>query len=71
MATQMEDGSIDLREQLARIDKIHADIQRTLTENGKLLAETKVVPFAAIFQGLIAVAGLLGAGAAITKLFFP
>jgi hypothetical protein len=71
MATQMEDGSIDLREQLARIDKIHADIQKTLTENGKLMAETKVVPFAAIFQGLIAIAGLLGAGAAITKLFFP
>ena len=70
MATQIEDGSIDLREQLARIDKIHADIQKTLTENGKLMAETKVVPFSAIFQGLIAVAGLLGAGAAIARLFF-
>ena len=70
MATQLDDP-IDLREQLARIDQMRANSDKLYAETQKLLADSKVVSFATIFQGFIAIAALLGAGAAIGKLFFP
>jgi hypothetical protein len=76
MATHLEDP-IDLREQIARIDQMRAstekaliDIQKTRVDIDKVLADTRVVSFATIFQGLIAVAALIGAGAVIAKLLF-
>ncbi|MEH3103938.1 MAG: hypothetical protein PGN12_08525 [Sphingomonas phyllosphaerae] len=85
MATQPDIDPLNLREQLARIDKLRAETEKTLAEVSKVVAETakasadtakvsidtRVVSYATVFQGLIAVAGLLGAGAAIAKLFFP
>ena len=77
MATHV-DGPLDLQEQLARIDQMRAstekaliDIQKTRVDIDKVLVDTRVVSFATIFQGLIAVAALIGAGAAIAKLLFP
>ncbi len=70
MATHRDDP-LDLRKQLARIDQMRVNTERALAEIQKVRVDTKLVTFATVFQGLIAVAGLLGAGAAIGKLFFP
>ena len=77
MATHL-DGPIDLEEQLARIAQMRAstekaliDIQKTRVDMDKVLADTRVVSVATAFQGLIAIAALLGAGAALAKFFFP
>jgi hypothetical protein len=56
--------------QLERL-KVEADTEKAIAEVRKLNADTKVVSFAAVFQGFIAIAAMLGAGAAIIKLFFP
>ncbi|QXQ05835.1 hypothetical protein KX816_16705 [Sphingosinicellaceae bacterium] len=70
MATQLE-PSLDLREQIARIDKTLEEISKTRVEVRKIAAEVEFLPRAMIFQAMLATAALLGAGAAITKLFFP
>ena len=70
MATQLE-PSLDLREQIARIDKTLEEIAKTRVEVRKISAEADFMPRAMIFQAMLATAALLGAGAAIAKLFFP
>ena len=77
MATHL-DEPLDMREQLARIDQMRAstekaliDIQKTRVDIDKVLVDTRVASVATVFQGLIAIAALLGAGAAIARLFFP
>ena len=70
MATQSQDD-LYIEEQIARIRLAREESEKFSAETRKLLADTKVVTFATIFQGLIAVAALLGAGAAIAKLLFP
>ena len=84
MATQPRDN-LDFEEQRVRIVRAIEDVEKFAAESRKLNAEqlklaaeraklegeAKVVTFATVFQGLIAVAALLGAGAAIAKLFFP
>ena len=74
-----------LREIMSNSEKLQLEGQKLQAERLKLEAErlrieaeqlktgldTKIVPFATVFQGLIAVAALIGAGAAIAKLFFP
>ena len=78
MATFPDRGdNLDFEEQRARIWRAFEEIEKISAETRKLLAEaTKVgiearaVPFATIFQGLIAIAALLGAGAALAKTFF-
>ena len=71
MATQMDRNELDLQEQLARIRQMGANTDKAIAELQKTRVDTKVVTFATIFQGLIAIAALLGAGAAIGKLLFP
>ena len=73
MATQ-PDLSLDVQEQLARIrlageeaEKLAAESRKFLSEQLKFAAETRYMPA----QIMLATAGLLGAGAAIAKLFFP
>ena len=70
--------SLDFEEQRARIwlaleemEKIVTETRRLNAEANKVGVETRTIPYATIFQGLIAIAGLLGAGAAIAKVFFP
>ncbi len=70
MATQFE-PSLDLREQIARIDKTLEEIAKTRVEVRKISAEVEFLPRSMIFQAMLATAALLGAGAAIAKLFFP
>ena len=71
MASQIRPGDLDLQEQLVRIRRAIEASEKLSAETRKLVAEARTVSAATIFQGLIAVAGLLGAGAAIAKLFFP
>ena len=71
MATQMDREQLDLEEQLARIRQMAVNTDKAIVEIQKDQADTKVVTFATVFQGFIAIAALLGAGAAIGKLIFP
>ena len=71
MATQPDPEYLDLQEQVARIAKTLEDITRTQAETRKIVTETQFLPRTMIFQAMLASAGLLGAGAAIAKLFFP
>ena len=71
MATQIDPREFDLQEQLARIRKIQEESDKFSAKTRKLLAESKTISLATVFQGGIAIAALLGAGAAIAKSFFP
>ena len=77
MASQADRGEIDLQEQLVRIREMGANTDRLIAENQKLNAESQTLitevrfmPRAINFQAMIAFAAILGAGAAIAKLFF-
>ena len=71
MATLPNKDALDIDEQIARVSKLVEDIVKSQAETRKLTLETKIVPFSTVFQGLIAIAALMGAGAAIAKLLFP
>ena len=71
MATRVDQKEFDLQEQLARIRKFQEQSDKFSAETRKLIAEAKTISIVAVFQGAIAIAALLGAGAAIAKLFFP
>ena len=62
MATLPDSGPpLDIREQLARIDKMQADLQ-------KIMQETKLATPQMFFQGALAMAAMIGAGVALAKL---
>lgn len=85
MATTIEPKELDIQEQLARIRRMAAESDKLYEERLKMEherlkiererlkieAETKVISPNMIFQAMLATAALLGAGAAIAKLFFP
>lgn len=78
MASQIDPRGLDIEEQIVRIRKAQQEIDQISAETRKLLAdankvnlEANVVTYATVFQGFLAIAALLGAGAAIAKLFFP
>ncbi len=52
---------LDLREQLARIDKMQAELQ-------KIMQDTRLATPQTFFQGALAMAALIGAGVALAKL---
>ena len=59
---------LDLREQIARIDKMQAEIHKTQAELSKITLDVRFYPGTLLFQGTLAAAALVGAGAAIAKL---
>ena len=78
MATQWDSDQGQVDERLVRLrlameetDKFSAETRRIVADMIKTQAETKILPWSTIFQAMLATAALLGAGAAITKLFFP
>ena len=71
MATIPNKDRLDIEEQIARVSKLVEDIVKAQAETRKLKAETEFMPRAMVFQAMLATAALLGAGAAIAKLFFP
>ena len=71
MASQLDPHRLDLEEQLVRIRVRIEESGKFSAETRKFVGETQNMPKALIFQAMLASAGLLGAGAAIAKLFFP
>jgi hypothetical protein len=71
MASQSQSLPLDVQEQIARVQQMNEETARLIQESRKISQDTKVVPYATVFQGLIAVAALLGAGAALAKLLLP
>ena len=71
MATQPERSEFDLEEQRVRILRAIEEVEKFSAETRKIVAETRILPLATVFQAAIAFAAVLGAGAAIAKLFFP
>ena len=77
MATQARDN-FDLEEQRVRIlraieeaEKFSAETRKLVADMDKARIETVFLPRSMVFQAMLATAALLGAGAAIAKLFFP
>ncbi|HEX8303216.1 hypothetical protein [Sphingomonas sp.] len=78
MATTPGRDNLDFEEQRARIwraleevEKISAETRKLIAEADKVGAETKILPLSTVFQGFIAAAALMAAGATLAKLFFP
>ncbi len=70
MATYPE-GNFDYEEQRVRILRAIEEVEKFSAETRKIVAETQALPKSLVFQAMLATAALLGAGAAIAKLFFP
>ena len=70
MATipESQDPPLDLREQLARIDQMHADIGQKLAGTDRTRQEIRFAPFTIAFACLGAGAALFAAGATFAKL---
>ena len=71
MTTKPRYEPLDLEEQLARIAQMRVDSEKSQAQIHKLIEETRIVTPQVIFHGAIAMAALIGAGAALAKLFFP
>lgn len=71
MTTQPQHETLNIEEQLARIAQMRIDSEKSQAQTHKLIEETRLVTPQVIFQGAIAMAALMGAGAALAKLFFP
>jgi hypothetical protein len=71
MATQSDLGRLDIEEQIVRISKLVEDVVTSQAETRKIMTETQYLPRTMIFQAMLATAALIGAGAALAKLFFP
>jgi hypothetical protein len=63
-------SAIDADEQIVRINKMQAEITKMQMDTVKVQAEIGWLPWQVVFAGMLATAGLLGAGAALAKLFF-
>lgn len=61
--------ALDLREQIARIDKTQAEIQKTQADLAKVKLEVKYYPGVLIFQASVALAAIVTALVGIYKLF--
>lgn len=64
MVLKPQQEMLNIEEQLARIAKMRV-------ETDKLIEETRLATPQTFFQGAIAMGALIGAGAALAKLFFP
>jgi hypothetical protein len=67
MATQTQ-PDFDHHEQLARIRKMLRDDEKMSVEINKMIQEIKLATPLVFVQGAVAMAGLIGAGAALFKL---
>ncbi len=75
MATIPETSIEELNRQSARLEaetrKLMAEANKLAAERLKFETERELLPKSLIFQAMLATAALLGAGAAVAKLFFP
>ena len=61
---------IDLREQLAHIDRMRAELQKLNADTLKVLQDTTLSRPQLLFHGAITMAAMIGTVAAIVKLFY-
>lgn len=75
MATAPDPSIEELNRQSARLEaetrKLMAEANKLAAERLKFDSERELMPRSLIFQAMLATAALLGAGAAVAKLFFP
>jgi len=71
MASQISDSELDVQEQLVRIKERIEQSDKFRAERDKAIKETDLMARNSAFQAMLATAALLGAGAAIAKVFFP
>jgi len=62
------DQPLDIREQVARIDKTQAELQKIFAETLKVQQDTRFAPFTMLAAGAGASGALIAAGAALAKL---
>lgn len=60
---------LDLREQIARIDRTQAETAKMTAEVAKIKIDTRVTPLQIGFAGLAAGAALFGAAVAFVQVF--
>jgi len=61
---------IDLREQLAHIDRMRAELQKLNADTLKVLQNTTLARPLLLFQGAFTMAAMIGTVTAIVKLFY-
>ena len=61
---------IDLREQLAHIDRMRAELQKLNADTLKVLQNTTLAGPQLLFHGAFTMAAMIGTVAAIVKLFY-
>ena len=69
--TPIDTGQLDIREKLAHIDQMLADIDRSRAQTTRTWQETRFAPWLAIISGMTAGAALFAAGVAFVKLLGP
>jgi len=60
---------IDLREQLAHIDRMQAELQKLNADTLKVIQDTSLAKPQLLFHGAVTMAAMIGTVAAIVKLF--
>ncbi len=71
MATlQPDEAPLDLREQIARIDKMQAELQKIMRETVKVSQDTELAKPQLLFQGALAASAAIAAVATVVKLFY-
>ena len=61
---------VDLREQLAHIDRMRVELQKLNADTLKVLQETTLATPRLLFLGALTMAAMIGTVAAIVKLFY-
>ena len=69
MASLPNPAPLDLLEQIARIDTMQAELQKLMRDTLKTQQDMRLATPQMFFQGALAMAALIGAGAALAKLF--
>ena len=69
MASAPDDLPLDIRDVLARIDKAPAETGKLNAETRKFTSDVTLAKPQLFFQGMLAAAALIAAGAALVKIF--
>ena len=68
MATQLDTRELELQEQIARIRSMGIEQDKRIVEIRKITQDITLATPQMFFQGALAMAALIGAGAALAKL---
>ena len=61
---------VDLREQLAQIDRMRTELQKLNADTLRVIQDTSLATSQLLFHGAFTVAAMIGTVAAIVKLFY-